>query len=236
MKTEIKIAGLMILMMLGGMAIGALFHRAVMREHIRDIVQARDAGLFRPGPERMLRSLSPEQKKAVREVFDKHGKRLSEIHSRFRQEIKAAFESLKKELEPILTPKQMREFEKALPGPPPFMRPGPGEFPPGGWIPNPRMGLEGMKSALNLTDDQAARIEALFDEFEEKVRARRPGNPGPEGPEAFREGRKKLDSEIEKILSEEQRKAFREYNETPRGRGGPPDPGLDAPMPWPADR
>lgn len=236
MKTEIKISGMMILMMLGGMAIGALFHRAVLREHIRDIVQARDAGLFRPGPERMLKSLSPEQRKAVREVFDKHGQRLSEIHSRFRREITASLESLKKDLEPILTPEQMREFEKTLPGPPPFMRPGPGEFLPGGWAPDPRMGLEGLRSALNLTDDQAARIEALIDEFKEKGGAGRPGDAGPEGPEALRETLDRLNSEIEKILSEDQRKAFREYRETRGGHGGPPGPGRDAPMPWPADR
>ena len=236
MKTEIKIAGLMILMMLTGIAIGALFHRAVMREYIRDIVRTRDAGLFRPGPERMLKSLSPEQEKTVREVFNKHGRQLAEIYSRFRQEIESAFESLKKEIDPILTPEQLKEFKKALPGPPPFPRRGPGEFPRGGWIPYPRMELEGLRSALNLTDDQAALIATFLDEFREKARAQHLENAEKEGPESFREAVAKRDLEIEKVLSDEQRKAFRKYRETSNGRVAPLDAGPDARMPWPDDR
>jgi uncharacterized protein YneF (UPF0154 family) len=236
MKTEIKIAGLMILMMLAGIAIGALFHRAVMREYIRDIVRTRDAGLFRPGPERMLKSLSPEQEKTIREVFNKHGRQLAEIHSRFRQEIESSFESLKKEIDPILTSEQLKEFKKALPAPPPFPWRRPGEFPLGGWIPNQRMELEDLRSALGLTDDQAVLVATILDEFREKARAQHLENAEKVGPESFREAVAKRDLEIEKVLSDEQRKAFRKYRETPRGREAPPDPRSDARMPWPFDR
>ncbi len=236
MKTEIKIAGLMIFMMLAGMAIGALFHRAVMREYIRDIVRTRDAGLFRPGPERMLKSLSPEQEKAIREAFNKHGRQLAEIHSRFRQEIESSFESLKKEIDPILTPEQQKEFKKALPAPPPFPWRRPGDFPRGGWMPSPHMELEDLRSALKLTDDQAVLVSTILDEFQEKVGALRFESSDKSGPESFREAIAKRDAEIEKILSEDQRKAFRKFKETPRGRGFPPDPGSEAKMPWPFDR
>ena len=236
MKTEIKIAGLMILMLLAGIAMGALFHRAVMREYIRDIVRTRDAGLFRPGPERMLKSLSPEQEEAIREVFGRHGRQLAEIHSRFRQEIESSFESLNKEIDPILTPEQLKEFKKALPVPPPFPWRRPGEFPRGGWFPNPRMELEDLRTALKLTDDQAVLVSTILDGFREKARDQHFENADKAGPESFREAVSKRDLEIENILSDEQRKAFRKYKETQKGREGPPDPGPDVRMPWSVDR
>jgi len=205
-KIAIHIAATLII----GILIGALLNRTLVHRRIRGMLEMRTAGLLAPRPERNLKPVSPEQEKRIREILDSHAERLAEIHKRFDGEIQSAFKSLKQEIDPILTPEQRDQFKRMIPGPPPFFgrrRPG---FPPFERRDAPAFALEALQKELNLSEDQSKKVQAILEEF----RSQRP-SPGekPEGaglPGPLRQIREKLNQEIEKVLTDEQKEKFRQ--------------------------
>lgn len=205
-KIAIHIAATLLI----GILIGALLNRALVHRRIRGMLEMRTAGLLAPRPEKILKPVSPEQEKRIREILDSHAERLADIHKRFDEEIQSAFKSLKKEIDPILTPEQRDQLKRMIPGPPPFPGRGrPGFFPPErrGVLP---LALEALQKELNLSEDQSKKVQAILEEF----RSQRPflgekpegaGFPGP-----LPQIREKLDREIENILTDEQKEKFRQ--------------------------
>jgi DNA-binding MarR family transcriptional regulator len=205
-KIAIHIAATLII----GILIGALLNRTLVHRRIRGMLEMRTAGLLAPRPERNLKPVSPEQEKRIREILDSHAERLAEIHKRFDGEIQSAFKSLKQEIDPILTPEQRDQFKRMIPGPPRFprrVRPG---FPPFERREVLPFMLEALQKELNLSEDQNKKVQAILEEF--GARAPAPGEK-PEGagvPGPLRQIREKLDQEIEKILTDEQKEKFRQ--------------------------
>jgi hypothetical protein len=211
MNVKTKIAGLMAVTLIAGVGIGAVVQRVLIQQRIRGIVRMGAAGRIFPSPDNWLKPENETQKKAIREVFAKHGQTLAEIHERFRKEIDASFDALDKELDPILTPEQKKRMKEMRPKAPPFWGRGPmrGSFM--GGPRRPEFEVEELKKELALTDDQVVRIQGIIDGVREKMRSGfKEGRPGG-NPEAFRERMKEMDGEIEKVLSDQQRDAFRTY-------------------------
>ena len=115
-----------------------------------------------------------------------------------------------------------------IPGPPPFFDRGRRGYPPmmeGGGF--PPFGLEALQKDLNLTGDQMTKIKTILDEL--RKQAPRPGEkPGVyEMGDPLRQAREKMDQEIEKVLTDEQKQKFQELRKTRRpgpAEGGPRRP------------
>lgn len=228
MNIKWKIAIHIVATLLIGILIGALLNRSLVQRRIKNVLEMRTVGLLAPRPEKDLKPVSPEQDKRIREILDKHAERLAEIHKRFESEIQASFKSLNQELEPILTAEQREELKRMIPGPPPFFGRGRRGFPPmmGGWG-LPAFGVEALQKDLNLTEEQMTKIRTIMDEFRRQTLG--PGNMprGPEMGDPLRQAKEKMDQEIDKVLTDEQRVKFRELrkNRGPApGDAGPPRP------------
>ena len=120
MSNKWKFAFHMVVMLTIGVAIGAMINRALVQRHLRHMVQMRSAGLLGPGDKMLLRSAAPGQQKQIREILDRHRERLDKIQTRFNTEIQDSFLSLKKEIDPILTPEQKSQLERMFPPRPRF--------------------------------------------------------------------------------------------------------------------
>lgn len=237
MKVKTKIAGLMILTLIAGAGIGAFAQRVWIQQRVRGIFRMGAAGRLFPNPGDWLKPENDAQKKAIRDIFTKHGDQLAEIHKRYRKEIDASFDAMDKDLDPILTPEQkkrlkdMRPKAPRFPGGPPMRGPFPGGFPRPGFF------LEELKKELNLTDDQAVQIQGIFERFREKSS---PGfeNGPPDGERGeFHIRIKGLDEEIEKLLSDPQKEAYRRFRKDrmkrPEGDAPPGGPGDGPGFPFP---
>jgi Spy/CpxP family protein refolding chaperone len=215
-----------------GIVIGAMLNRALVQRWIREALTMRGAGLRVPGAERMLKPTSPEQEAKIQAILDKHAQRLSQIHQRYGKELEAAFKSLKDEIDPVLTPEQRAQFEKMIPGPPPDRgRAGgfPGGWPPGG-MPFGRGLFPGafelalLKTELGLSEDQAAKIKSILDDFETRMQKTREAGGPPGDFEALGQLEKEKDGAIEKVLTDEQREKYRRLKSQRFERHGRPLP------------
>lgn len=219
MNIKTKIIGLMSITLVAGIAIGAFGQRILIQQRIRGIFRMGAAGRIFPSPDNWLKPSDEAQKKAIREIFAKHGEQLADIHKRYRKEIDASFDEVDKELDPILTPEQKKLLKDMRPKAPAFRGPGPFMGRPGG-PGGPGFMIEELKKELSLTDDQAVRIQGIFESFREKDRPElREGPPGGDR-KAFLERMKVLDAEIEKVLSEKQQEAFRKFRKDRMRRPG----------------
>jgi hypothetical protein len=221
MNIKTKIAGLMAVTLIAGVGIGFAVQRVLIQQRIRGIVRMGAAGRIFPSPDNWLKPENETQKKAIREIFAKNGQKLAEIHERFRKEIDASFDALDNELDPILTPEQKKRMKEMRPKAPRFPGGGPMGGPFMGGPPRPEFEVEELKKELTLTEDQAVRIQGIIEGFREKMRSEfKEGHPGG-NPEAFRERMKIMDEEIEGVLSDQQRDAFRKFRKERMKRPGP---------------
>ena len=111
-----------------GIAIGAMLDRALTAKRLSDAPDMRQ--ISRLNAERLpFKPTDAAQEAKIQKVLDQHARRLSAVHQRYRTEIETAFKSVKAQLDPILTPEQRAEMEKSIPGPPPPMPGGRGDFP-----------------------------------------------------------------------------------------------------------
>jgi hypothetical protein len=94
-----------------GILIGIFLAGPVMYHHIRPDVEKRSAKMFTPILERIIRP-TPEQEDAVREILDRYSVRLDGLHDDFRSEMIDTMDSLRLELEPILTVEQKARLEE----------------------------------------------------------------------------------------------------------------------------
>jgi hypothetical protein len=60
----------------------------------------------------MLIEPEPDQAAAVRAVLDEHTDRFSDVNSRYHSEISALMDSLRKDLDPLLTDEQKARLDK----------------------------------------------------------------------------------------------------------------------------
>ncbi len=181
MSIKLKIALRITITLVIGIAIGVMLNRALVQRRIKNILLMRAAGFIAPSPERILKPTGPEQDQLIKEIFDKHGRRLADIHLRFSSEIQAEIKSLQEELAPVLTPEQRRMFEKMLPGPPRFPNREPSGFRAGFRPPPLEMELADLKESLALSEEQAGEIEKILKEYRDQEESLTEKKDGPGG-------------------------------------------------------
>lgn len=233
MNVRMKFAVYLVFTLLFGIAIGILLNRALLQKKIKDMLMMRASGRIVPQLEEIVRSAGPEQRESIREIFDKYETKMADIHLRFREEIEAAFKSLKADVDPLLTPEQKIRLDEMLPKPPPFLKREPGGFPPpppGGPGPSPgwppglplEEELSFLSEKLGLSAEQTDRIRTILRDYAGRMK---PPGERPEPPEkrqAFRNLRAERNREIEKILTPEQVEKFKVLR--PEGRMGLREP------------
>ena len=124
MNIKAKIALIIIVTLIIGVAMGGLLDRALVRRKIRKTFAVRQPDRFVHFMERIIQP-EPEQKEQIRAVLQKHASRMEEMRGKFFFDMEAERESLIKDLDPLLTPEQKERLEQGPPGFFPDRRPRP---------------------------------------------------------------------------------------------------------------
>ncbi len=94
-----------------GILVGVFLAGPVMHRHLRPHLAERGPGVFTPMIERIIQP-APDQEEAVRAVLDKHSARLADMHEDFRAGMVATMDSLRKDLDSILTDEQKARLDE----------------------------------------------------------------------------------------------------------------------------
>ena len=116
MNTKVKIALIIIVTLVIGIVLGAMLNRAFLRHRIhRAFADRNPTGMI----SFIERNIQPteEQREQITKILEKHRKNSAEMREKFMMDMKAEFESLEAELDPILTPEQKNRLKRRLRGP-----------------------------------------------------------------------------------------------------------------------
>ncbi len=127
MKMETKTVLIILITLIIGMIIGALITGAFARHHIGRFMSMRKPERLGAHVERII-DPDESQREAVRAVLQRHSEQFLELHSQFEGKMLALRDSLKKDLDPILTEEQKKRLERQ-PKPPKHFR----DRPPDHW-------------------------------------------------------------------------------------------------------
>lgn len=227
MNVKLKMTFVIIATLALGIIIGAMLNRALVEKRIRNILSKRAPDVFVPFIEESINP-DPTQSEEIRKILKKHAKRIDEIHTNSRIELQSAFESLREELDPLLTPEQKKRLEGGLPGSP-------------RWSPDRPRGLPGflitknldeelmeMKKALKLTEEQTLQIRQILEEMRDQTRkAREEMDRIREKMRLMLESEERIDKAIEDVLTDKQKELYEKYKEERFKRferGMPPPP------------
>ena len=199
MNVKIKTALIIIVTLVIGIVMGAMINRALVQKRIRRAFTIRNPRVF---VQSYLETIKPGsgQHKSIMDILSKYEKKVSEIRENFNEEVQSSYELMLSELEPVLTPQQMKRIEDPLPGKPPHF-----------FMNHIDREITVLKDKLQLTEEQISQIKLIM----EKMRKRAEKPPMErrgfrEGREFFRKFNQEREREIEKILTEEQKKIYRE--------------------------
>lgn len=113
MNIKIKTALIIISTLTIGIIFGALLSRAYLHHRIRrafTMVNPTKSMIFF---ERTINP-TPAQRVQIRKIIQKHTKTISELQKEFREGMESSFESLRKELDSVLTPEQKERLERMM--------------------------------------------------------------------------------------------------------------------------
>ena len=199
MNLKVKTALIIIVTLIIGIGMGAMINRALLQKRIKRAFSIRNPRVF---VQSYLRTIKPgsDQHESIMDILSKYEKNVSEIRDKFSEELQSSYELMLSELEPVLTSDQMKRIEDPLPGMPPHFL-----------IHKLERELFVLKEKLGLTEEQASQVKLIMEKMRKRV------EKPPMKMRGFREGREFLrkfngerEREIEKILTEEQKKIFRE--------------------------
>jgi len=209
-----KVTFIIVITLVLGIVIGFMLNRVYSQRRVRNILSRRSPEFFVTFYERILEP-DTKQSKMIREILDTHAKQVSDIRENFQVELQSLFESMKAQIDPILTPEQKERLKERFPRPSPYRdRPG------------MKRGLDKelatLKERLHLSEDQISRIKQIFEELgmrPERIwgEMRFPGDWRMRGETRFPGGmtpmierQKKAEKAIQEILTEEQKELFKQ--------------------------
>jgi len=122
MNIKAKTALIIILTLIIGIIFGALLSRAYLHHRIRRAFTMLNPNMFMTFLEHTINP-TPEQREQIRKIVREHAKTVAELQQNLREGMESSFESLRKELDSVLTPEQKERLEKMMrdrrPWPPP---------------------------------------------------------------------------------------------------------------------
>ncbi len=120
-KTTLIISATLIM----GIIFGALISRAYLHHRIRRAFVMVNPNRFAPFFEQAI-SPTSEQSEQINKIFQKHAQQVFELRKNFDAGMASSFDSLRKELDSVLTPEQKKRLEKMMRERRPWPRRGPG--------------------------------------------------------------------------------------------------------------
>lgn len=194
-KTTFIILGTLII----GMVIGALSSGMWRQKRIEKFGRMRPQQQFIESIENIIKP-DEAQRKAIEKVLEKRFEHIAQIRERHEQEMMAAFDSLKQELNSLLTEEQQKRLEENFEKSSHRFR---------------DRRLDRLTDVLQLTPEQRKQIEAIFRQNAPDFRRFRKQLPPDSIPNRsdFMEQRKKFEAEIEAVLTPEQRKKYEEFKQ-----------------------
>ncbi|UCC38967.1 MAG: hypothetical protein JSV96_14320 [Candidatus Aminicenantes bacterium] len=214
MNMKLKITFVFIITLALGIVFGFMVNRTYSQKRIRNILSSRSPEFFVTFYERILEP-DTKQSKMIREILDNHAKRISEIRENFTDEMQSELESMKAEIDPILTPEQKERLKRRFPGRPPRRgRPMKKR--------DPDKEFSMLKERLHLSKDQVKQIAQIFEESGMPAgkmwgEMRFYGGWRMRGEMRFPIGmmpmiqkQKETEKAIEKILTEEQKESYKQ--------------------------
>jgi len=111
MNVKIKFGSIILATLILGMVLGGLIHSTVMKNRIRQIREFRGRGGFESFIERVIEP-DEAQRQQLQEIFNKYSAKFNEIRFRQASEFSAVMDSMRVELDPILTPEQKKKLEE----------------------------------------------------------------------------------------------------------------------------
>jgi len=214
MSMKSKVTFIIVITLVLGIFVGFMLNRIYSQSRVRNILSRRSPDFFVTFYERILEP-DTKQSKMIGEILDTHAKQVSAIRENFQEELQSLFESMKAQIEPILTPEQKERLKERFPRPSPY-RDRPGK----------KRGLDkelaALKERLHLSEDQASQIKQIFEELHMRPGRiwgetrfpgswRMPGEPRfPGGMTPMIERQKKVEKAIQEILTEEQKELFKQ--------------------------
>ena len=111
MSVKLKTTFIVLCIFIIGVIVGAMLSRAILQSRVKKFMSMRTPAGFANMFENIINP-GPDQRKSIAEILDKYGKKISEDHEKFRDKILSNINSMKAELEPILTPEQVKRLGK----------------------------------------------------------------------------------------------------------------------------
>jgi hypothetical protein len=121
MNMKVKTSLIIIATLIFGMICGALLSRAYLHHRIRRAVVMVNPNRFMPFLERVI-DPTPEQREQIRTIIQDHAGEVLDIRRDFEKNMTSSFESLRKELDSVLTPGQKKRLERSIRERRPWMR------------------------------------------------------------------------------------------------------------------
>ena len=124
MNIKVKTAVMLISVLLVGIIFGAVGSTLLRRNLLEDRLERfrKPTGFV----ERMIQIIEPDESQIekIEQALLNHHQRMMEQNILFRENMRSLSDSLVNDLKPILTPNQMKRFEKFIKEGPPFHAPG----------------------------------------------------------------------------------------------------------------
>ena len=121
MNIRIKTAFIIIATLIIGIIFGALLSRAYMHHRIRRVFTMVNPNRSMTFFEQAI-SPTPGQLEQIRKIIKKHTKNVAELQKNLRDGMDSSFESMRKELDSVLTPEQKKRLERLMRGRRPWPR------------------------------------------------------------------------------------------------------------------
>jgi hypothetical protein len=111
MKTDTKTGLIIVATLLIGILIGALGSGFMVHRFARRMADMRHRDMF---VERMIELIqpAPEQEAEVRDILTRHAEEFTKLADGFQEDTAALFDSLRSELDPVLTDEQKERMEE----------------------------------------------------------------------------------------------------------------------------
>lgn len=113
MNMKVKTTIVIIITLIFGIVLGAMLNRSFTHRRIKRAFDAVNPNRFTMIIERAI-DPTPEQKKQISEILQKHAKKDAEFRKKLADEMQSSIQSLQKELESVLTPEQKERLEKMM--------------------------------------------------------------------------------------------------------------------------
>ncbi len=211
MTTKTKSTFILLGVLAMGVAIGALASGTLQQQRKHRFERMPPHERFFSFMERMV-DPSEEQRNDVERIIETRSEQLRELHETHQTGVIAIYDSLRVDLQTLLTDEQKKRFEEQIVK---------------GSHKIAESRIERLTEALDLNDEQQKRIEEIFAEFKNPPRPARKGSRGnwEDRREMMQNHFQEMHEEIEAVLTPEQKEMFGELRMQRRRRfDGPPGP------------